>query len=109
MKKLLLFFLFIFSFIFCKVHHTYAQTNLVPNPSFEQYSSCPSTECGISLATGWYSAGYTPDYFNGCASWPFGAPQNAAGYQYPASGNAYALVGTYGGGREYFKPITLGD
>lgn len=96
MKKLLLFFLLIFSLTFCKVHPTYGQTNLVPNPSFEQYSSCPNVQCGISLAAGWYSAGYSPDYYNTCASWPFGVPTNGVGYQYPASGNAYAGIGTWG-------------
>lgn len=100
MKKLLLFFLLIFSF--CKVNPTYAQTNLVPNPSFEQYSGCPTVDCGISLATGWNSAGYTPDYYNSCASWSSGVPTNSVGYQYPANGNAYAGIATWGGGiREY--------
>ena len=100
MKKLLLSLLFIFSFTFCKVYTTYAQTNLVPNPSFEQYSSCPQGECGISLATGWYSAGYTPDYYNSCASpngpFEWGVPKNSVGYQFPASGNAYSGIGTWG-------------
>ncbi|MGB3947305.1 MAG: T9SS type A sorting domain-containing protein [Bacteroidia bacterium] len=86
-KQFLLFFSFIFSL-------SYSQ-NLVPNPSFEEYSSCPTSQCGISLATGWYSAGYTPDYYNTCASWPFGVPGNAAGYQFPSTGNAYVGIGTY--------------
>lgn len=90
MKKLLL----VFSFLSLSFHFSYSQ-NLVPNPSFEQYSGCPTVDCGISLATGWYSAGYTPDYYNTCASWASGVPTNAVGYQYPASGNAYAGIGTY--------------
>ncbi|MCE9539031.1 MAG: hypothetical protein K8R85_07425 [Bacteroidetes bacterium] len=98
MKKLLLFSLLIFSFTFLNAQ------NLVPNPSFEQYSSCPNTECGISLAAGWYSAGYTPDYYNSCGSpsgpFEFGVPQNAVGYQHPASGNAYVGIATWGGGFE---------
>lgn len=100
MEKSLLYFLLIFSFTFCKVHPTYAQTNLVPNPSFEQYSNCPHIYCGISYATGWHSAGYTPDYYNSCDSpngaYEWGTPSNAYGYQYPASGNAYAGIATYG-------------
>lgn len=101
MKKLLLSFLLIFSFTLCKVNNTSAQ-NLVPNPSFEQYNSCPNIGCDINLATGWYSAGYTPDYYNTCASWSSGVPTNSVGYQYPANGNAYAGIATWGGGiREY--------
>lgn len=117
MKKILLL-LFCF-FTFCKVHLTFAQINLAPNPSFEQYSSCPCAQCGISLATGWYSAGYSPDYYNTCGSpsgpTECGVPQNAVGYQYPASGNAYAGIATWGGGvREYIatqliSPLVTGE
>jgi len=100
MKKHLQFFFIFFSFTIYKVHPIYAQTNLVPNPSFEQYNSCPNIYCGISLATGWHSAGYTPDYYNSCDSpngqFEWGTPSNAYGYQYPASGNAYAGIETYG-------------
>lgn len=89
-KLLLLLFMVVYSFTYLKAQ------NLVPNPSFEEYSSCPNTECGISLATGWYSAGYTPDYYNSCASWPNGVPQNSVGYQYPSSGTAYIGIAAWG-------------
>ncbi|MCE9539028.1 MAG: T9SS type A sorting domain-containing protein [Bacteroidetes bacterium] len=96
MKKFLLAFFLIFSFTFLNAQ------NLVPNPSFEQYSNCPhlsQQDCLLSSVTSWYSAGYTPDYFNSCdspsGSFECGTPQNFAGYQYPASGNGYAFIGTY--------------
>ena len=67
--------------------------NLVPNPSFEIYDTCPSTLSQIDRAVGWNSVRPSPDYYNTCA--PTGGqsvhvPNNFFGYQYPASGNGYA-------------------
>jgi hypothetical protein len=65
--------------------------NLVPNPSFEVKDSCPSGFNQIGDAVGWFIARETPDYFNTCATYPgVSIPSNNFGYQYPASGNAYA-------------------
>lgn len=69
--------------------------NLVPNPSFEEYTLCPNNECQIYKATGWQSFGYTPDYYNACGSPYWSVPQNIAGYQFAATGNAYIGIGTY--------------
>jgi len=50
-----------------------AQYNLVPNPSFEDYNSCPVSISGFDFyadayVDDWYSAGGgTSDYFNACA------------------------------------------
>ena len=92
MKKLLLIF-FTFSFSLFTCLHVHAQ-NLVPNPSFEQYDSCPdNTDCNLSDAIGWNCHGSCVVYFNSCAPNNYynynGVPYNAAGFQYPASGNAY--------------------
>lgn len=68
--------------------------NLVPNPSFEEYDTCPNFDGQISRAIGWYSTRATPDYFNTCApgyNWCT-VPINYFGYRTPASGNAYAGV-----------------
>ncbi len=87
MKKTLYIFLFLFAFA------SQAQTNLCPNPSFETFSSCGQY---ISMATGWKNCGETPDYFNSCSNpSPFGVPSNAIGYQFAATGNAYADLWTY--------------
>lgn len=69
--------------------------NLVPNPSFEQYDTCPNSQGQVYLAKNWNSFGYSPDYFNSCFPGVFGqgVPNNAWGYQYPHTGNAY--VGFY--------------
>jgi gliding motility-associated-like protein len=58
--------------------------NLIPNPSFEIYSTCPTVNA-FNVATGWYSLSPTPDYF-ACS---FGVPANPMGYQLPHSGLAY--------------------
>ncbi len=73
--------------------------NLVPNGNFEAYNSCPATQGRIDLCTGWwnyYTVG-TPDYNNACTiggSYT-GVPSNGLGYQFPASGNAYAGIFVY--------------
>lgn len=91
MKKITLL-LFTFHFLL----FTYSQ-NLVPNPSFEEYSSCPDGQCQIYKCTGWFSSGFTPDYLNTCAlDWGVGVPQNGWGFQYAASGNAYAGMFCFG-------------
>lgn len=76
---------------------TQAQTNLVPNPSFETYTVCPYNQGQVPNATGWIAGGDSPDYFNSCdTNVPdFSVPHNWGGYQIPASGNAYCGIGTY--------------
>jgi len=62
--------------------------NLVPNPSFEEYTTCPNDY--YILPTDWYTCSGDPDYFNACdVSNTFGVPENWAGYQKAANGNAY--------------------
>ncbi|MBL7927362.1 MAG: T9SS type A sorting domain-containing protein [Bacteroidia bacterium] len=87
MKKLLIIFLMLLARI-CS-----AQLNLVPNPSFEDTVSCPTSAFEISKADNWYSCRSTPDYFNICCnlySGIVGVPNNVLGYQFPRTGNAYA-------------------
>jgi hypothetical protein len=98
--------------------------NLVPNPSFEVYDSCPSTwiiDGSITLANPWFQP-FVPssssDYFNSCdtVSNFWSVPNNwfGKGYQYPKTGQAYAGIivrsgilinGTY---REYLE-VELSD
>ena len=91
------------------VKHNYAQ-NLVPNPSFEIYSSCPTTFSQTSLAAPWYdpTAG-SSDYFNACAVGYANVPfcSNGNTYQFARTGNAftglYALNGLGNLNREYIQ------
>src|SRR5262245_6021589 len=81
--------------------------NLVPNPSFENFSTCP---VGFSqyagFVTTWINpSAASPDYYNSCANPnPAGTPVNGFGYQSPRTGNAYsgfyATAGTY---REFIQ------
>ena len=88
MKKLLLFlFVYIPQIIFAQ--------NLVPNPSFEDYTVCPNSY--FMLPTDWYSCSATPDYFNACDSTnSFGIPINCFGYQQAADGRAYCGFYAFG-------------
>lgn len=84
--------------------------NLVPNGSFEEYSSCPEqNELGngqFERCTGWYystpmNVG-SPDYFNVCNNLIGGAnqgmvgvPTNFWGYQQAYEGDGYIGLGMY--------------
>ncbi len=73
--------------IFC------SPTNLVLNPQFDLFNSCPTGLSMINLASPWYQPTFaTPDYFNTCAhSNTFvSVPANFMGTQTPFSGNGYA-------------------
>ena len=91
--------------------------NLVPNGSFEQFSTCPIGLAKINYALNWYNPaigvnvggnGGTPDYFNQCATpSQAGIPNNAFGYQQAYSGNAYGGLALFYFGvpdfREYIE------
>jgi len=68
--------------------------NLVPNPDFEVYSTCPSWVTQIGLAVPWENASNgSPDYFHVCATEPIvGVPINVFGNQDPHTGEAYAGI-----------------
>lgn len=71
--------------------------NLVPNPSFEEYTECPWNFGQWADVVGWTSPYTTSaDYYNLCAAGgAAGVPLNTCGYQYPADGEAYMGVATY--------------
>lgn len=88
--------------------------NLVPNPSFEDYNTCPYDLDYIENAIGWLSTRSSPNYFNSCAEFvtnnSASVPCNVFGCQYPASGNCYA--GFYAksessGYREYLGSLLI--
>ncbi len=102
------------------------QTNLVPNPSFEDTVHCPGgLPYGISIlnTTEWWRAAVSPDYYNACANSTYpsaGVPSNTyvGGFQNAYDGNAYAGFAIFGGTvlysiREYIEvqliqPLTIG-
>lgn len=71
--------------------------NLVVNPSFEEYTECPTGESeavlnnnGITAAVGWSTPTTSTDYFHACGNSTWGIPSNTFGYEYPRTGDAYA-------------------
>lgn len=87
--------LFLFSFLLI-ANSLFAQQNLVPNPSFEIYSACPSGPDEVFKATDWSAYKESPDYFQTCATISqFSVPNNMFGYQQPLFGNAYCGFWAY--------------
>lgn len=78
-----------------------AQVNLVPNPSFEDTTSCPTSLGQIYLANPWFQPTQgTSDYFNSCHTSfdpldNVDIPQNLWGYQVAKTGVAYTGIGVF--------------
>ena len=71
--------------------------NLIPNPSVESTSPCPTSAGQINYAASWASYAASPDYYHSCGSGNYTTPgPNLGGSQVPADGNAYfAAVSKY--------------
>ena len=108
-KRLVL--VILFSFLFADNY--FSQVNLVPNWSFEDTVSCPTSVGQLNNTPFWFPANTgTPDYYNQCATLVSNAsvPQNGFGYQYAKTGVAYTGVLTYQAGfspREYIEAKLL--
>jgi OOP family OmpA-OmpF porin len=74
--------------------------NLVPNPSFENYTSCPHNYSEFNnYVSNWTVWKNNPDYWNACDTGPIASvPYNCGGYQQAASGSAYAGIHTFSAG-----------
>lgn len=95
-------FLFICCFIF-SINNVFSQ-NLVLNPSFENYSSCPTSLDQIEKAIHWTSpidlSSSNPDLHHVCVdgsglSWRVQIPIGLTGNQYPRTGDAFAAIMGY--------------
>lgn len=103
-----------------------AQTNLVPNPGFEIYSTCPQypPDGNIDRAFPWFQPwnNYnSSDFYNSCdtVDQNMSVPFNFLGFQYPHSGNGYSGILCYyqpspNNGREYLEielssPLLFGN
>jgi hypothetical protein len=71
--------------------------NLVLNGSFEQYTNCPTGLAQVNFhCYGWRTyTGATPDYHRVCGATPVSVPNNFAGYQAAAQGQAYVGLLNY--------------
>ena len=81
--------------------------NLVPNGSFEEYTTCPEFFGYAQYATGWLNLHtISADYFNRCQeNLVVGVPFNTCGYQEPADGNAYMGMATTLPGLDWYREI----
>lgn len=94
----------------------WGQVNLVPNPSFEDYNSCPNFLAELGKCYNWYNPNLSsPDYYNSCCIQPYpnGAdvPRNWPGYQFASTGNAYSGIACFADSlnqREYIA-VRLAD
>jgi hypothetical protein len=82
--------------------------NLVPNPSFEVYISCPTSASQIFLAVPWQGVTTnSSDYFNSCGSGGTNVPNGGGGaFQHARTGVAYSGIWAYMGCyyyREYLQ------
>lgn len=67
--------------------------NLVPNSSFEHYTSCPNIMGALNKCLNWYNPSFElPDYYNLCGTLPYSIPANMRGAQYPKVGNGYVGI-----------------
>mgnify|MGYP001942363871 CR=1 FL=1 len=67
--------------------------SIVPNPSFESYSGCPTSLSQISNAIPWLNGSTSsPDFFHACTSGNVSVPYNFAGYQEAYAGDGYAGI-----------------
>ncbi len=87
-----------FLIIFCVININFSKSqNLVPNPSFELNSFCPSTTGQLQLSNSWISPTWgSSDYFNTCATVAsVSSPLNYVGFSYPKVGNSYVGIVAY--------------
>ncbi|HTL80229.1 MAG TPA: T9SS type A sorting domain-containing protein [Bacteroidia bacterium] len=108
MKRLLC--LFLFSLI-CAA--SFAQGNLVPNPSFEFDIACPNNNAQINFAVPWVNpSAVSPDLYDSCCTnYGYDVPDNSEGEQDAHSnGSAYAGIITRANGdyQEYIQ-VKLSD
>ena len=70
-------------------------SNLVNNPSFEEYDTCPTNTMQLNRALYWW--GFSTEYYNSCAisTSDVSVPLNGFGFQNAHTGVAYAGCGIY--------------
>lgn len=94
------------SMLFCTSVCMAQAQNLVPNPSFEAYTQCPSNWSQVDRCVGWSDCSQSPDYLNRCSQGDsVGVPRNSFGYQEPFDGDAYMGCGTYVEGSPNYREV----
>ncbi|MEW6470396.1 MAG: gliding motility-associated C-terminal domain-containing protein [Bacteroidota bacterium] len=92
--------------------------NLVPNYSFEVYSSCPTNAAEIYKAIPWFQPSIangniynssSSEYFHSCNLTIVGVPLNFAGRQIAFAGQGYAGIVLYAGNNREYIEVKLID
>jgi hypothetical protein len=86
--------LIFFLFIFGLGANVKAQTNLVPDSSFEDNYTCNGTTIFLEDFLSNWRGGL--GYFNPCLNTNYNVPSNIVGYQFPRTGDAYCGIYTFG-------------
>jgi PKD repeat protein len=75
----------------CCIDSIYCPDNLVPNPSFETFSICPTGLSDLPILPWTSPTMASPDYYNSCGTTAsgVGVPNNQFGHQMARTGNAY--------------------
>ena len=89
-------------FVFNFWVYSFAQ-NLVPNYSFEYFTSCPDAVAQVYKAYPWIDpTGSTPDYLNACNTSGLGVPSHFGnGFQNALTGSGYVHSGVYSSNTEF--------
>lgn len=91
--------------VLCLLSFNLWSQNLVPNPSFEEFTRCPrgfSTNRKDFRIHGWESpTSGTPDHFHSCSAGDSDVPVNWAGNSNAHSGKGYAGVYVWSTGQNY--------
>jgi len=102
-RKLIFFLLLIIGTLNCPAQ------NLVPNPSFEEYTTCPQGDTNAKVLKYWFQlSNKSTDYFNKCSSIretidakqknhikSVSVPSNYRGFQYARTGKGYIGLAFY--------------
>lgn len=100
----------ILMFIFIGNAFTIKAQNLVPNPSFETFTTCPNSTAQLPYTGNWVFVGASTDFYHSCAGGAFvSVPSNTYGYQDGYDGNGYIgmvsyAVGDYQDESSYREP-----
>jgi hypothetical protein len=85
------------------------QTNLVLNPSFETYTSCPTLSGDVNKAIGWDTCRGSADFYHECASFTIAqVPINFPGTQEAINGKAYAGFYTFDQSWSTYRELLIG-
>jgi hypothetical protein len=75
--------------LFLAAFNANSQVNLVPNPSFEEYTNCPNNGYKTVYLSDWDLDFNTSDFFHECSTINYSIPNNVYGNQCASTGNSY--------------------